>query len=114
MYVANGNLIVPVQKELSIDAITKLKRDIVQYAHAKSVKSVIINLEELDVINSFFAKELSLVSETLKLLGIINCFSGLKPYVVASLVTRNLFFDNQNVAANIDQAETLMLKLNSK
>lgn len=65
---------------------------------------IIIDLSNVDVIDSAIAVQLVKLNKTLQLVGMDTVFCGIKPVVAQSMVSAGIILDNIYVAKNLSRA----------
>lgn len=75
-----------------------------------SCEIIIIDLSNIDVIDSMVATHLSRVGETLKIVGVRPIFCGISPIVAQTMVGTGVSFDQFTVVRNLKSALKLVLK----
>lgn len=67
---------------------------------------IIVDLSNVDVIDSMIATQLVKLNKTLQLVGMDTIFCGIKPIVAQSMVSAGIILDNIYVAKNLKRALT--------
>jgi len=67
---------------------------------------IIVDLSNVDVIDSMIATQLVKLNKTLQLVGMDTIFCGIKPIVAQSMVSAGVILDNIYVAKNLKRALT--------
>ena len=74
-------------------------------------ETIIVDLSNIDVIDSMVAAHLQKVGDTLKLIGVRAIFCGISPIVAQTMIGTGVSFDNFTVVRNLKAALGLVLNL---
>ncbi len=92
MHITRGCLVVPIQIELTDEAVLGIQKAILQKVHATGVKGVIVDLSEVEIADSVLGNTIKNIVRMTALLGATTVITGLQPGVVASLVDLGIEF----------------------
>ena len=92
MHITHGCLVVPIQVELSDEAMLEIQAGILEKVSQTGVKGVIIDLAGVDILDAFLAQAFLDTGRMIFLLGAVTIIAGLKPELVSALVDLGLEF----------------------
>lgn len=98
-----GNvLLVSIQSELYDDSVADLREEILNQVYKERRTGVLIDVSNVEIIDSFILRMLVDIAKMTKLLGTELLFIGMKPEIVASLVDFGHISKEFRVAPSID------------
>jgi rsbT antagonist protein RsbS len=103
MHITHGCLVVPIQVELSDEAMLEIQTEILEKVSQTEVKGVIIDLAGVDILDSFLAQAFLDTGRMISLLGAVTVIVGLKPELVSALVDLGLEFKDILTAITLEQ-----------
>ncbi len=86
MHITRGCLVVPLQIELSDEAMLEIQVEILEKVNQSGVRGVIIDLTSIDILDSFLAQALLDTGRMASILGATTVIVGLRPELVSALV----------------------------
>jgi rsbT antagonist protein RsbS len=92
MHIIQGCLVVPIQIELTDEAVLGVQSAILQKVHATGIKGVILDLSDVEIADAFLGNTIKNIVRMTALLGATTVVTGLQPGVVASLVDLEIEF----------------------
>lgn len=97
-----------VQGELLDETVKRLQTEILDGVFKNEFKGVVIDVSNVEIIDTFISRKLIDISKMVKLLGARTLFTGIRLDVVASMVELGTGTNDMQVALNVDSAiETL-------
>ncbi len=111
MHITRGCLVVPIQIELTDEAVLGIQRAILQRVHATGVKGVILDLSEVEIADSFLGKAIKNIARMTALLGATTVVTGLKPGVVASLVDLEIELGDIHTVLTLEDGFQILAEL---
>ncbi|MEI6634052.1 MAG: STAS domain-containing protein [Chlamydiota bacterium] len=103
MHIAHGCLVVPIQVELSDEAMLEIQTEILEKVSQTGVKGVLIDLAGVDILDSFLAQAFLDTGRMASLLGADTVIVGLKRELVSVLIDLGLDFGNIQTAITLEQ-----------
>jgi len=103
MHITHGCLVVPIQVEISDEAMLEIQTEILEKVSQTGVKGVIIDLAGVDILDSFLAQAFLDTGRMISLLGAGTVIVGLKPELVSALVDLGLEFKDILTAITVEQ-----------
>ena len=103
MHITHGCLVVPIQVELSDEAMLEIQAGILEKVSQTGVKGVIIDLAGVDILDAFLAQAFLDTGRMIFLLGAVTIIVGLKPELVSALVDLGLEFKDTLTAITLEQ-----------
>jgi rsbT antagonist protein RsbS len=103
-----GNLIVPIQLELSEDIMARLTSDVTSAIERSSVSGLIIDLTGVGYMDSFITRCIRDLAVTARVMGVSTVMCGLSWVVVVTLVEMGLSIPGVRSALNLEQALTML------
>jgi rsbT antagonist protein RsbS len=103
MHITHGCLVVPIQVELSDEAMLEIQTEILEKVSQTGVKGVIIDLAGVDILDSFLAQAFIDTGRMASLLGAGTVIVGLKPEWVSALIELGLDFRDIQTAITLEQ-----------
>jgi rsbT antagonist protein RsbS len=97
-------LIAMVQTDLSDHQILELRDELAERVGGHRIRGVVIDVSALDVIDSFVARALQSINETLRLRGATTVIVGIQPEVAMAIVQFNLNLEPLRPAVDVDEA----------
>lgn len=103
MHITHGCLVVPIQVELSDEAMLEIQTEILEKVSQTGVKGVLIDLAGVDILDSFLAQAFLDTGRMASLLGAVTVIVGLKPELVSALIDLGLDFGDIQIAITLEQ-----------
>lgn len=103
MHIIRGCLLVPLQVDLSDEAMLEIQAEILEKVSQTGVKGVIIDLTSIDILDSFLTNTLLDTGRMASLLGATTVIVGLKPELASALVDLGLEFKDILTAITLEQ-----------
>jgi rsbT antagonist protein RsbS len=104
-------LIASVRSDLSDTELLALRDDVTERVGKQRIRGIIVDVGALDVIDSFMARSLRSIVETVRLRGAETVIVGIKPDVAIAIVHFNLNLEPLRAVLDLDEAEALLDKL---
>ncbi len=101
-------LIGSVQSALTDSDITEFRNALAEQVGKYRSRAVIIDVSGLDIIDSFTARTLQDITNTVKLKGAIAVVVGIQPQVAFAMVQLGLYLDGVNTALDLDEGLTML------
>jgi rsbT antagonist protein RsbS len=96
-------LIGSVQSALTDSDITDFRNSLADQVGKYRSRAVIIDVSGLDIIDSFTARTLQDIANTVKLKGAAAVVVGIQPQVAFAMVQLGLYLDGVNTALDLDE-----------
>ena len=96
-------LIAMVQTDLSDREILELRDELAERVGSSRVRGVVIDVSALDVIDSFVARSLQSINETLRLRGATTVIVGIQPEVAFAMVQLGMNFEDVHTALDLEE-----------
>jgi rsbT antagonist protein RsbS len=103
MQITHGCLVASIRAEISDAAMLEIRTEILTKVGQTGVKGVIIDLAEVDILDSFLAQAVLDTGRMISLLGAVTVIVGLKPELVSVLVDLGLEFKDVLAALTLEQ-----------
>ena len=103
MHITRGCLLVPLQVDLSDEAMLEIQAEILEKVSQTGVKGIIIDLTSIDILDSFLTNTLLDTGRMASLLGATTVIVGLKPELASALVDLGLEFKDILTAITLEQ-----------
>jgi len=103
MQISHGCLVVPIQVELSDEAMLEIQTKILEKVSQAEVKGVIIDLASVDILDSFLAQAFLDTGRMASLLGAGTVIVGLKPELASVFIDLGLGFGDIQTAITLEQ-----------
>ena len=97
-------LLISIQIEVTDRIIQRLKSDIAETIRCKVVRGVIIEVSDVDMIDSYIARAIRDIGQICKLMGVRTLLVGLDPGMAITLVEMGMTMQGVETALNIDDA----------
>ncbi len=97
-------LLVSVQEDVTDQDISKLIDQVLTTAKQKSVAAVIIDMQNVEVVDSYLASNISHMAASLKAMEINTLVVGLKVPAVITLLDFGVTFEHTDFALDLEQA----------
>jgi rsbT antagonist protein RsbS len=104
-------LIASVRSDLSDAQLLALRDDLAMRVGAQRIKGIIVDVGALDVIDSFIARSLRSIVETVRMRGAETVIVGIKPDVAIAMVQFNLNLEPLRAVLDLDEAVALLDRL---
>jgi rsbT antagonist protein RsbS len=104
-------LIASVRSDLSDAQLLALRDDLAMRVGAQRIKGIIVDVGALDVIDSFIARSLRSIVETVRMRGAETVIVGIKPDVAIAMVQFNLNLELLRAVLDLDEAVALLDRL---
>jgi rsbT antagonist protein RsbS len=103
MHIVHGCLVVPIQIEISDEAMLEIQTEILENVSQTGVQGVIIDLAGVDILDSFLAQAFLDTGRMASLLGASTVIVGIKPELVSALIDLGLEFKDILTAITLEQ-----------
>lgn len=113
MYRDGDRLIVPIQMELRNEVINQLQSDILEEVRAARLKSVIIDLGGVSILDTYQAKKIFATGKMARLMGATTVFTSLSAGIVISLVDLGFELEEVHTAISIEEGGKLLKSMQS-
>ncbi|MTV50857.1 STAS domain-containing protein [Heliobacillus mobilis] len=97
-------LVVTLQGEIDDRTALELQQEILQSVIRYQVSGVVIEISQLDLVDSYMARILSETARMIKLMGAETFLAGLRPMVAVTIVEMGLNIDGVKTALNLEVA----------
>ena len=97
-------LIVTIQAELYDDAVFQIQKEILEMINRRDLKRIIMNLSQVEVLDSFLARAIFDIARMVALMGAKTVFTGLRPEVVASIVDLDINIKGIETSLTLEEA----------
>ena len=104
-------LIASVQSSLSDNELLQLRRDLVAKVSKVRARGVIIDVNVLDVMDSFATRILSEIAHIIKLRGASTVVVGIQPEVAFTMIQLGLSLEQIKTALDLDEGLALLDKV---
>lgn len=104
-------LIGSVQSALTDTDITEFRNSLADQVGRNRSRAVIIDVSGLDVIDSFTARTLQEITNTVKLKGAAAVVVGIQPQVAFAMVQLGLYLDGVTTALDLDEGLAMLNRL---
>jgi rsbT antagonist protein RsbS len=101
-------LIASIQSDLSDSEVVELRHELAELVGRHRSRGIVIDVAELDVIDSFVARSLRAIVLTAKLRGASTVIVGIQPDVAIAMVQFRLNLEPLRVALDLDAAIALL------
>lgn len=106
-------LIASVQSSLSDNELLQLRHDLVAKVSKVRARGVIIDVNVLDVMDSFATRILSEIAHIIKLRGASTVVVGIQPEVAFTMIQLGLSLEQIKTALDLDEGLALLDKVQS-
>jgi rsbT antagonist protein RsbS len=100
----DGVLIAAVQQELTEQTALDLQRDLTEMGAVPGTRGVIIEISEVEIVDSFLARVLAEIAAAASLLAGRTVVSGMRPPVAVTLVEMGLSLSGMRAARSLEDA----------
>jgi rsbT antagonist protein RsbS len=104
-------LIASFRGDLSDGQLLALRDDLAERAGAERIRGIVLDVGALDVIDSFVARSLRSIVQSVQLRGTETVITGIRPDVAIAMVQFRLNLAPLRVALDLDAATTLLDRL---
>jgi rsbT antagonist protein RsbS len=101
-------LLVSLPIDLTDHELDNLQFQILKILNDKDVNGVILDLSEVDIIDSFFARAIADTAQMIDLMGFRTIVCGMRPNVAITTVELGFEFGDVDFAFNINHAFNLL------
>jgi rsbT antagonist protein RsbS len=101
-------LIASIQSALSDTEVLELRDDLVEQVGSLRARGIVLDVAGLDVIDSFVARSLQMISLTVKLRGADTVIVGIQPDVAMAMVHFRLNFQPLRTALDLEEGLALL------
>jgi rsbT antagonist protein RsbS len=101
-------LIASIRADLSDGQLLSLRDDLTDRAGAERIRGVILDVGALDVIDSFVARSLRSIVQSVRLRGTETVITGIRPDVAIAMVQFRLNLDSLRAVLDLDEAIALL------
>lgn len=84
--------------------ISKLQEKTLQAMERHEAKSLVLDISEVETLDSFFARTVSETAQMVSLMGGRTIIAGMRPAVAITATQLGLSFQNMETALNVDRA----------
>jgi rsbT antagonist protein RsbS len=107
-------LIASIQSPLSDGEVLDLQRRLLEMVIQHRSRGVVIDVEAMDIIDTYSARSFELVAQTTRLRGAETVIVGIQPHVAYAMVRFGLTLDDVHTALNLDEGIELLDALLSR
>jgi rsbT antagonist protein RsbS len=107
-------LIASIQSPLSDGEVSELQRRLLEMVIQHRSRGVVIDVEAMDIIDTYSARSFELVAQTTKLRGAETVIVGIQPHVAYAMVRFGLSLEDVHTALNLDEGIELLNTLLSR
>jgi rsbT antagonist protein RsbS len=104
-------LIASFRGDLSDGQLLALREDLAERAGAERIRGLVLDVAALDVIDSFVARSLRSIVESVRMRGTETVIVGIRPDVAIAMVQFRLNLGQLRVALDLDEALALLDRL---
>jgi rsbT antagonist protein RsbS len=104
-------LIASIRSDLSDGQLVALRDDIAERVGAQRIRGIVVDVGALDVIDSFMARSLRSLVETVRLRGAHTVVVGIAPDVAIAMVQFGLNLEVLRAVLDLDEAVALLDRL---
>lgn len=102
MFLINKILLVSLQGEINDNMALSFQKSILDKIYETGAKGVLLNISQLDIIDSYLGRIISETARMIQLLGAKAVLTGMKPYVAVTLEELGLNMQGVEIAMNAD------------
>jgi rsbT antagonist protein RsbS len=104
-------LIASIRGDLSDGQLLALRDDLAERVGVERIRGVVVDVGALDVIDSFVARSLRSIVESVRLRGTETVITGIRPDVAIAMVQFRLNLDSLRAVLDLDEAIALLDRL---
>ena len=101
-------LIASIQSDLTDTEVVRLRNELAKLVGERRTRGVVIDVQALDVIDSFVARSLAAIAATARLRGASTVVVGIQPDVAIAMTHFNLDLVPLRAALDLDEAFELL------
>jgi rsbT antagonist protein RsbS len=106
-----GVLIASIRGDLSDGQLVTLRDDLVERVGEDRIRGLVLDVAALDVIDSFVARALRSIVESVRLRGARTVIVGIRPDVAIAMVQFRVNLDTLRAVLDLDEAVALLDRL---
>lgn len=99
-----GNLLVPLQGEVSDSQAERLQRELLQRIRSTDVEGVVVDVSGVSVMDSHFCRLLANLTSAAELMGVTSVLCGLRPEIVMTLQAMDIDLADMEPALSLEEA----------
>ncbi len=100
----HGNIIAPIQIELTDGIVQELERDIAEEIRRKPASGLVIEVSGVDIFDSYIARSVRDIAQMSRLMGVRTILSGLDPGMAITLVEMGMLMDGVETTLDLEGA----------
>jgi rsbT antagonist protein RsbS len=104
-------LIASIRGDLSDGQLLALRDDLAERAGAERIRGIVLDVRALDVIDSFVARSLRSIVQSVRLRGTETVITGIRPDVAIAMVQFRLNLEPLRAVLDLDEAIALIDRL---
>jgi len=104
-------LIASIRDDLSDGQLLALRDDLAERAGAERIRGIVLDVGALDVIDSFVARSLRSIVQSVRLRGTETVITGIRPDVAIAMVQFRLNLEPLRAVLDLDEAIALIDRL---
>jgi rsbT antagonist protein RsbS len=104
-------LIASIRGDLSDGQLLALRDDLAERAGAERIRGIVLDVAALDVIDSFVARSLRSIVQSVRLRGTETVITGIRPDVAIAMVQFRLNLESLRAVLDLDEAVALLDRL---
>ncbi|MZP30296.1 STAS domain-containing protein [Heliobacterium undosum] len=97
-------LLVTLQSDMNDQSAMGMQHNVLETVSRSGVRGVIIEVSQLDLIDSYMARLLSDTARMIRLMGAVTVLVGLRPTVAITMVEMGLIIEETQTALNLEDA----------
>ncbi|MBM7865848.1 STAS domain-containing protein [Heliobacterium gestii] len=97
-------LLVTLQSDMNDQAAMSMQHKVLEAVAQPGLRGVIIEVSQLDLIDSYMARLLSDTARMIRLMGAVTVLVGLQPTVAITMVEMGLVIEETRTARNLEDA----------
>ncbi|TDT72349.1 rsbT antagonist protein RsbS [Hypnocyclicus thermotrophus] len=107
------NLIVPIQIELDDTTVEKMQHQILEEVEQNNLKSIILDISMVDILDSYISYSLTETAKMAKLLGCDTYICGMQPMVSLTLAQMGVNIREITFVKDLEEALEMTKQLNN-
>jgi rsbT antagonist protein RsbS len=104
-------LIASIRGDLSDGQLLALRDELAERVGAERIRGIVIDVAALDVIDSFVARSLRSIVESVRLRGTATVIVGIRPDVAIAMVQFRLNLESLRAVLDLDEAVALLARM---